>query len=61
MIILLNKIVEKDVSKEKNVGTWMDSLLLTTSVAFYYDFCYSQVVRRNLRKNELTDSIGIKQ
>ena len=38
LIILLNKIVEKDVSKEKNVGTWMDSLLLTTSVAFYYDF-----------------------
>ena len=33
-----HQIVGTDVSKEKNVGTWMDSLLLTTLVAFYYDF-----------------------
>ena len=37
-VILLNEIVVTDVSKEKNVGTWMDSLLLTTLAAFYYDF-----------------------
>ena len=54
-IILLNKIVGKDVSKEKNVGTWMDSLLLTTSVAFYYDFCWIGVVGRRQSQEKWAD------